>query len=149
MEAVATLGLAANVLQLINFLADILSKGKEIYMSADGASKDNLAIEVIVRHLKDTLSQIQELSSITSSNVNNLQDECTKLVDELLTALEDLKVQGKPSRWKSVRKALKSVQSKGKIEQWLQRLESIREAYNTQLEIEILYARLLSMISAS
>jgi hypothetical protein len=36
MEAIATHGLAANILQFIDFGIKILSKGNELYTSADG-----------------------------------------------------------------------------------------------------------------
>ena len=138
MEAVATLSLAANIVQFIDFGTRTLRKGKEIYASSEGASSDNLAIEAVVRHLKDTLSQIQSFSPAVTTNAQRLQNQSTTLIDEILRALEELKLKGVPSQWKSIRKALKRVRSKKKLEELLKRLESMREEYNTQFEVEIL-----------
>lgn len=138
MEAVAAIGLAANILQFIDFGTRILSKGKEIYTSTDGTLKENITIEAVVNHLKDSLARLQGYTALRSVAAQKLQDECGILINEILNALDKVKVKGPPSKWKSLRKALKSVRSKGQIEQWLRQLESLRNEYNTELEVEIL-----------
>lgn len=138
MEAVAAIGFAGSILQFIEFASKVLATGKEVYQNADGALRDNVAIEAIVRHLDDIHNRIQGYSSVSSPAAQTLQKECSSLIKELLNALDNLKAKGGLSRWKSIKKGLKAVRSKAQIEQWFRRLESIREAYNTQLEVRIL-----------
>ena len=138
MEALATLSLAANIVQFIDFGTRLLSSANELSQSAEGSLKDNTAIEAVVEHLKTTLTRIQSSSSQARPAAQSLGTECTKIIENLLRALADLKVQNQPTRWRSFRKAIKSVRSKAVIEQWLDRLRSMREAYSIELEVDIL-----------
>lgn len=138
MEAVAALGLAANILQFIEFGVVILSKGREIHTSINGTLVENVTIEAAVNHLKDTLARLQAYPTIRSPAAQKLRTECDRLINDILGALDKAKSKCSPSKWKSLRKALKSVRSKSQIEQWLRQLESLRGEYNTELEVEIL-----------
>lgn len=49
MESLAALGLAANILQVVDFTANLLSTGKEIYQR--GSTVQNSELEVVVKDL--------------------------------------------------------------------------------------------------
>jgi hypothetical protein len=136
MDPVSVLGLAANILQFVHFGLVILSKSKEL--SRKGTTKENFQIEAIVTHLKETLDRLDAFSPPSSSSATTLRSQSTSIINELLKALEDLKVSGIPTASKSFRKALKAARSKEKIQDWIRRLNNIREEYNLQLEVEIL-----------
>jgi hypothetical protein len=55
-----------------------------------------------------------------------------------LDGLEKLKVNGRPGKWKSLRKALKAVHSNEKIKSWDRKLSPLRDQFNTHVEIDIL-----------
>ena len=61
------------------------------------------------------------------------------MADEILSALSKLKVQGKRSKWKSYRQAVKSVWNKGKIDEMLQRLMMIRDEVELGIIVDIRY----------
>jgi hypothetical protein len=107
MEANATLGLAANILQFVDFGNKILSKGNEIYTSADGTLMENVTIEAVVSHLKNTLGRLHAYPMVRSAVAQRLQNECNRLINDILGALDKVKYNGSPSKWKSHRKALK------------------------------------------
>jgi hypothetical protein len=46
-DPVAALGLAANIFQFVEQGCKLVSKGKQLYKSADGALKENVDIEII------------------------------------------------------------------------------------------------------
>lgn len=119
-----------------DFSLKILSKTKELRKK--GATKENVDIEAIAMHLKETLTRVKTYSPPASSAAMNLQSQCTTIIDELMHAVDALKVSGQPTRWKSFRKAVKAVRSKDKIEEWTRRLVALRDEYNVQLEVEIL-----------
>jgi len=46
-DPVAALGLAANIFQFVEQGCKLVSKGKQLYKSADGVLKENVDIEII------------------------------------------------------------------------------------------------------
>ena len=140
MESVAILGVAGNVLQCVDFGLKLLSKAKELHKQS--STKENVEIEAIAIHLRETLDRINNYCPPTSSAATKLQRQCVEIINELVVAVDDLKNRGQPNKWKSFRKAIKVVRSKEKIEQWTQRLEAIRNEYGFELEVEILLVAL-------
>ena len=114
MEPVSIIGLVASLLQLIQFSTTILSKAKEVHTSKRAAAKDNVVIEDIVLHLKESMSRINSFPISNSTQVTDLRTQCSEIADDILQALEDIRVKGPSSRWKSLRKAVKAVRSKEK-----------------------------------
>lgn len=136
MDPVSVLGVAANVLQFVDFGRKILSKTSELRKK--GTTKENVDIEAIATHLKETLRRVNNCFPPTSSAALLLQSQCVTIIDELLQAIDALRVTGQPTRWKSFRKAIKAIRSKDEIAEWTQRLEALRNEYNVQVEVEIL-----------
>lgn len=68
MEALATVSLAGNIVQFIDFVAEVFSKSGQIYHSALCASKEGEEQDIIIRDIKQQIT----LSS------HNLQTLCWK-----------------------------------------------------------------------
>lgn len=79
------------------------------------------------------------LSSPTGSDrFERLRDVCVQVIDERLEVLDKLKVKGKPGKWKSGKKALRSVYSKGKVDGWVERLAAFRNEFQIHIQIDML-----------
>jgi hypothetical protein len=112
MEPLSILGVAANILQLVHFGLKILSKSNEIRKK--GASEDNVSIEAVAKHLQESLERVRSYSLPGTSAAQKLRTQCLSVVDELLKAVNDLKIMGQPTRWKSFRNAIKNRSIEGK-----------------------------------
>ncbi len=55
MDPLTSLSLASNVIQIVDFSTQLVSKGYKIYKSADGTLAENVDIEAVTHSLK-TLS---------------------------------------------------------------------------------------------
>lgn len=143
-EALAALGIASNIVQLISFTSDLISKGHEIYTSADGELVEYLELETITNHIQTLNSQIawkpkldkkgkKRTLTKTESRLKELCEGCNDVARHLLTALKDLKAEGKNKRWKSFRQALNSVWNQEKIQNLTERLERYRRTIDTVL----------------
>jgi len=51
-DPLSALGLAANVVQFIEFTANLISKGHQIHRAADGSLVENLELEAITHHIR-------------------------------------------------------------------------------------------------
>ncbi|TRX89943.1 hypothetical protein FHL15_009215 [Xylaria flabelliformis] len=121
MEAFTTIQIISSIVQLVDFGSKCVAKGVELYRSNDDVLNENAAIEIAAAHLT-TLTN--EINKAFSNADQQLQDICTKVTEaslELLSVLECLKVKGRKTKWKSMRKAIKS----------LENLQTLVESYVT------------------
>jgi hypothetical protein len=134
MEALAALSLAGNVIQFVQFMAELISTGSEIAESAHGASQQAVVLERVYESLSTLSSRLHtgydepqlpgplvgRTNHITfhkptgvQSHVQPLEElsaECHSLCEQLLETVRKLQVKGKSlRRFKSFVAALETV----------------------------------------
>ncbi|KAF2116983.1 hypothetical protein BDV96DRAFT_16670 [Lophiotrema nucula] len=130
MEVIATIGVISSVVQLVDFSSRCLAKGVQLYQSTSGVLDENEAIGTALEHLvslKDVV--LNATASDADSALKELCQAVTGAALELAEALEKVKVKkapGEAARWRSMRKAIRSVWSKEKIRELEHRLEGLR-----------------------
>jgi arginyl-tRNA synthetase len=138
MDALAIIGLVGNVVQFIDFGGKLIAKSTELYQSSEGALAENIDIETTINHLVLLTSKLKDTATTTSDDaLRRLCESCKSTADELLTALKKCKVSGKQDRWKSIRKALRSVWSKEKILELEGRLARFKEELNLHIIVDL------------
>jgi hypothetical protein len=138
LEGLAAVGAAAAVVQFVGYGYKVVSKGNELYHSTNGTLEDNAFLELIIKDFKVLLDRINQSTKPASQNIQDFRDEGLKLAREMLDGLEKLKVKGPPGKWKSLRKALKAVHTKKKVDSWTERLDTLRDQFNTHVGVDIL-----------
>ncbi len=119
MDPLTALGLAANVVQFIDFGTSLISGTLERYRSATGTSIGNSELESItedVKQLSIGLEANTKGSSKHETALKNLSGRCKDAADELLAVLVDLKVKGKHKKWESFKQAVRSIDKEKKIQ---------------------------------
>jgi predicted nuclease with TOPRIM domain len=144
LEPLTAIGLAGTLIQFVDFSSKIVSKASAIYASADGALPENQDAETVAQSLQVLDAKIRAglaTSSGTKSEeaLKELCGECDSVAQELLKALEKLKIYDRKTKWKSMRQALKSVSSKGKIDDISKRLENLRDQLSLSFLVELRY----------
>ena len=140
MDPLTALGLASNVIQVVDFSIRLVSKGVEIYK--DGSLAENDDAEEITQSLKGLNGKLQR--SIQDSKCGGpLSEEdqslmglcanCESIANQLLTRLGQIKVTGKHRKWKSVRQALK----KDEVEELARRLGMYRSEINLNVTVSL------------
>ncbi|KAH7091669.1 hypothetical protein FB567DRAFT_279507 [Paraphoma chrysanthemicola] len=135
MEPIAALSLAANILQIIDFAASLVSTSQQIYEA--GSSVKVREVELSVRDFNDlnkTLKSwvrpdVHALGPLTKDqqDLEILALESEKVAQELLDALSGLRLYGPPSKFDSVARALKTAWNKRKIDDIKHRLGELRQ----------------------
>ena len=142
MEPITALGLAANIVQFIEFGIGIVSKSSELCNATDGRLGEHADISAVNRDLaKLTARLVESIAPHATFTVLSEDDgallalchSCLDISNELQHALDKLQVAGGPTRWKSMRKALKSVWRKEKIAALRQRLVDYRSEINARI----------------
>ncbi|CRG90151.1 Valine--tRNA ligase [Talaromyces islandicus] len=146
LDPLTALSVATSVIQFVDFGAKLISKGKEIYKSADGVLADHAeqaAISAKLADLTRALSGSIDVSAITrelSPAENALQEvalDCREVAEDFTLAIDELRVTGNHRKWKSFRQALKSVWKKEGIEERLQRLDRLRQLVTVHLLVVV------------
>ena len=135
MDPLTIIGLASNIVQFVDFTSKLISATHSIYISASGASSENLELEALTQDLQRLTSQIKPPdssvcgNSVTVEEVDllNVSKQCLDVSAELLSVLESIKVKGNHRRWKSFYQAYQSVRKKGEIENLQERLGRIEQ----------------------
>jgi hypothetical protein len=119
MDPLSALSVAAAVAQFLQFAGSLVSDTQQIY--AKGSLVDHIECENATKRLCSLAEEIQsslcDLDSLgnPSKDAKALREICVrsnKLSEDLITKLNDLRVEGKYRRWNSFRAALKSVCNK-------------------------------------
>jgi hypothetical protein len=148
MDPVSALGIAASVVQFLEFGCSLVSKSRQIY--SQGALSDHVESESATRRLVELTEQIRNsltdlgslgALSLDSQTLKRICENCVELSNELLSRLVDLHVDEthKARKWKSFRQALNTVCSKQKIDEIAGRLKICRDELNLHLITAIKY----------
>lgn len=124
----------------------MLSRSKEIYHSSSGSLDCHVDLEFVEGGISERCSKLKD--SLTSSdNIGESPNEdqtvlaicerSIKISNELRQALESVRIKGPKTKWKSVRKALKSFYKKEEIAELNQRLSGPRTEMNSHITVKI------------
>ena len=151
LDPLTALSLAGNIIQFVDFGTKVLAKGHELYKSTAGASIDHTELETIAKDLQEINDRLrqrkdsQETQSKTATDsevaLRKLSEQCSGVAEELIGALEKLKVQGTSNRrWKSFRQALKGLMKKEELDAITIRLQHFRDELNLHILVSMRYA---------
>ena len=147
LDPITALGVAGNVMQVIDFSYKLVSEGNKIYHSTNGALEENRAAEELASDLARLTSGLSESQrkwikargdtqlDPDETRLRNICDRCTEIAVELNVQLQKLKVQDGSNhrRLKSYKQAIVSVWRNDSVEQIATRLDKYRQELNTHI----------------
>lgn len=133
METIAAVGLAVNVVQFIDFTCRLFSKSTQLCRSSQGVPVENIDVESATNDLVLLNERLGAATTTGNKELEDLCQSCRAVAHELLEALDQVKVKGQQQGWASMRKAIRSVWSKGKIAELERRLARFREELNLRI----------------
>jgi ankyrin repeat protein len=150
LDPLTALGLAGNLIQVIQFSYDIVSEGNKIYHDAGGVLEQNKTVEEVAtdlskltRNLKAKQEEWRVAHGRTSlepdeTRLRNLCDRCVEVAYELQIQLNKLKAKdGRGKRLRSYKQALISVWRKDDIEEIAARLKRYQQELDTRVLLGI------------
>ncbi|OQV08118.1 hypothetical protein CLAIMM_12437 isoform 2 [Cladophialophora immunda] len=134
LDPLSAIGLAANIVQFIDFGRELISDAKEIYHSANGATAENVELQGVAENLARLSSTLMKPLDPTQGAISEAEAEIVKIAassssiaDELLATIKNLKIgEGPYKKWRSFRQALNTIWKKDKIARLQRRLEDAR-----------------------
>lgn len=139
-DPLTAIGLAGNIVQFIDFGTKIVSKAHDIHTSAAGATRDVSDLNHVTEELRRTSQVLRNgLASVGGgdSNLEILCRACIETAQKLIVVLRELTANESPSKWMSVRQALKSVWKKEEIESMRQSLAGYRAQLTLHVVVDL------------
>jgi hypothetical protein len=138
MDPFTAIGLAGNIITFIDFGCEVLSAAREIYSSKSGATSENKDLEFLtgkVNYLALNLQSTKSAPQMTDDerNLSGLAVECTRLSQDLLDLLKDLKARKAGSTKESLRAVWRNVWKKKEKTELEKRLEKCQQQLHLQL----------------
>ncbi|OMP85851.1 hypothetical protein BK809_0002062 [Diplodia seriata] len=148
MDPASALGVAASIVELTRFTADLLHKANEVRSSADGALVENRELEAITTTLQGLSDEISKGSHNNSTKADKklkeLCDGCQDVTGKLLELLQKLKGSNSHHGWNSFRQAALSVWKEKEVRALSDRVERYRRQMDT-IFLVILNERLVAI----
>ncbi|KAF6827893.1 hypothetical protein CPLU01_08819 [Colletotrichum plurivorum] len=140
MEPIGAVGLAASILQFIEFTAKLFKEANEICDSIDGLTVKNNDLEMVTKHIhKFNIKICDEIPSNEAGDaVKSLGAECINISRELLEALDQVRAIRNSTKWANFVKALRAVWAKERIQDLRDRLDHYRETMHTLMLASLL-----------
>ncbi|KIW32283.1 uncharacterized protein PV07_03841 [Cladophialophora immunda] len=144
LDPLSAVSLVVNIFDLINQSINVISKAREVHRS--GADNEAVDVEATTKDLAELTAKLQpnkppdgsaQLPESSDPALDSICHGCRDVAQELLDALAKVTVEGKSSKWKSTRKALRSVWSKEKIYAIEKRLNTYRDEINLRLVADL------------
>ncbi|KAI0449963.1 hypothetical protein F5B21DRAFT_492597 [Xylaria acuta] len=141
LEALSAIGLAANVIQFLDYAHRILSESQEIFHSASGISAQHADFEAIAVSLSALSDKLIAPPAPSSIKLPPDEDEIHKVAalsrataHELISCIQKLRRSGgRHRRWASIRQALEGLWNKDRIDQLVRRLRDMRSQLSTHI----------------
>jgi len=148
MDPLTAVGLAGSIVTFVDFSTKVLSTARRLYESTGGSIEENDELESLAKNLKELADNTRHRPtnispkghfglSITSETVlSNLSQQCIQVADELLEALDSIKVKGDNRTRKSAVQAVKTMRKQDHIEALQRRLDRISKQLMDGMSME-------------
>ena len=144
----SALGLASNIIQLVDFARVLVLDARSLRDSARGLSHHNNDLETVTKDLRQLSSSIKYQATSTASQgqedetqLYRLAESSWTIADKLLGDLSKLKFQfGPHAKWRSVQQAFKATLKKDQIKNLQDRLDMLRQEITVRAVLITKYA---------
>jgi len=149
MDPISSLGLASNVIQIIDFTGRIISHTHEISHSAEGVLESHTFLEDAANNLSELYQELAKNNTKSTKlseadrQLLKLRRECQDVTKNLIDLLNCVKNQNPHDKWQSVRQAILCMWSQKDILAHETKLDSIRKQIGTALLCSLRYVLLL------
>jgi hypothetical protein len=125
MDPFSALVLASNIIDFVDFTWNLVSGTREVYKSLEGSSESVRLLDTISEDIRSYNHAITASVPISPS-LQKLIEDCTEVGNDLQKALNNLKVQGKQTKWASFVVALKGVWRQDEVDKLYNRVARLQ-----------------------
>jgi hypothetical protein len=137
LDPLAAVGLAANIVQFLDFTFKLFTDTRDIYKSASGHSAKGTSLSAIADNLR-SLSEGLLLSSVrvntsAGSDLRSLAVQAKTVAEEIRDAISIVRPKKPHSFWQSFKAVLKEIYNDEKIKGLLSEITSLQNSLTLRL----------------
>lgn len=136
MDPLTILGLVANIIQFVDFSGNLISASLPLCRSNEGALTENI-IKTTTNDLILLNGKLKGAATSNDAALKRLCESCNSVADQLLKALDKIRVNSENQTWRSIMTALRSIISQGEIYKLEQQLAKLREELNLRIIVDL------------
>ncbi|KAF8850535.1 hypothetical protein BDZ45DRAFT_696655 [Acephala macrosclerotiorum] len=146
MDPLTALSLAGTIVQFVDFGSKLVSRSQELYRSSNGSLTVNEELDLVTQTLLKIVAKLQRPQGsevLTGSGADDYSSlvelccSCTQVAEDIIAKLENLKITGKPRRWRTLKHAIKSCWTEKDLDALFKRLSMLRQALETHVMVEL------------
>jgi hypothetical protein len=141
MDPLTALGLAGNVIQLVDFSSKLLCGAYEVYSSTSGATAETADLDTVIKDLQAVTRRLSPPSSKPRTDdeiaLSSLVSNCRKLSEDIQKVLNKLQSKNPHQKWASLRVAWSSMRKREKLVSLETRLNRYRSEILVRISIMI------------
>ena len=155
MDPLSALSVAAAVVQFAEYGTGIVSNAHELYKSTSGALSENIDLGVTAARLQTLSGNLQELQRRGKEGreqgpfeqneqvLGSICEDCVEISEDLVERLSKLRVSedSKHKRLSALKQAVKTVWSKEKIQETVEKLANLRNELNAHIPVSLRYVQ--------
>ncbi len=142
MDPASGLGLAVNILQVVETAGKLVSTAVQLSRSPTGALADNLAIETASADLVECLNDLALSEVASDARLKTLAEHSSGLAKKILTVLGTAKVERNSNKWRVLKKAIRNVWVENEISRMETRLGHLKLQLIVHIFISLAYVGL-------
>jgi hypothetical protein len=153
MESIAVLGIASNIIQIVDFSSRIVARGRELYHSTDGRIEEHVSLDVAAQNLLELSRELQR--SVVSDDPRprtavdqqliDLKVKTEQIAKDLRSSLENVQLTGPHRKWKSIHQALRTISTDKEVSDIANRLDQVRKQVDTTILVSLRYVLMLPL----
>ena len=146
LDPMSAISLASSIVSFVQLGTKLVSEGRELYQSNDGALARNSELEAIVKDIYQHSEILINTPQPSEDEVamQKLAESSKKIADELLEQLSSLRTPESHKRWQSSRKALAAAWKKDELADLERRLCRLQNQINQRLVFMMRFSTLLT-----
>lgn len=122
----------------MDFSGRLISTSPQLYWSGEGALAENVAAETVTNDLALLNNKLKDAAPNSPDEaLKRLCKSCNTVAEQLLVVLNKVKANGKPKRWVSIRKAIRSVWNMEHIQELERQLVRFRGELNLHVVVDL------------
>ena len=136
----ASIGLASNVLQFIDFGTRFVVKAWRIYHGVQGNPDDILDLLASTKDFEAAVAALASEPGTVDNAMHEICASCAEVASQLLTSLRKLAIPEQPSKREALQAAFKRLWKQQDIENLKRRIDGFRKQLVVQLLLSLRYS---------
>ncbi|KAI1422042.1 hypothetical protein F5Y12DRAFT_717778 [Xylaria sp. FL1777] len=137
MASLEALGLASNIIQLVDFVSRLIANARTLYKSAHQTSVGSLVLQDVANDLTRLSDAVIMPNRPGGEGLKQLAQSAKEVANDLLELLDDMQIKGRKTKWKSFLLAVKELRNQDTVTSITSSITRLQTQMTLHLQFQI------------